>query len=89
MDAFELKQLLIEASKIGAAEVLKTQAPASDELSEKQAAEFAGRTWIKQNVLEGKLKFHRVGPAKNSKKIFSRAEIMALKSSERLNIILR
>lgn len=89
MDAFELKQLLIEASKIGAAEVLKTQAPASDELSEKQAAEFAGRTWIKQNVLDGKLSFHRVGPAKNSKKIFSRTEIMALKSSERLNLILR
>jgi len=83
VDLFELKQQIIEAGEIAALAMVKMVYPAKDEVSYTEACKIAGcREWLDFHEKAGRLKSHRRGQAKNSKRFFSRIDIYALKKAE-------
>ena len=81
LELYQLKTLLHEAAKLGAAEYAKSQRPKSDEISRNQAIKEFG-AWFTENVDRGLIKGKRKGVHRNSPIMFSRAEIMAVRSAE-------
>ena len=82
LSIYELSQRYFELFDVSATALLRQINPSFDELSQKQAYEFAGREWIKYHVNKGTLKPFRKGMGKNSKILFSRLEIQTLKMAE-------
>lgn len=83
MTPFELKQVILEMSKIAALQVLKLQNPAFDEVRTEEAYKLVGsRRWLDFHVKEGNLRPIRRGRARNSPIYYSRLEIAALKMAE-------
>ena len=83
IDLFELKQQIIEAGEIAAMGMVKIIYPAKDEVCYSEACKMAGdRRWVDLHEKAGRLKSHRRGAARNSKKYYSRMDIYALKKAE-------
>ena len=69
-------------------QVIKNFYPDLDEMSLGQACTLVGtngRRWLEHHIAEGHLHPMKRGKAKNSKLIFSRVEILALKKAEEEN----
>jgi hypothetical protein len=82
-DVFTIKELMIDCAEIGAAKVLKTLEPKSDELTQREAFEKFGQGWVRDCVKRGLIKGQRKGPAKNSPVYFSKTELMAVRNAEK------
>jgi hypothetical protein len=82
-DLIELKNEIIQLSDVISAAALKSQSPASDEMSTRKAYAEFGKEWIHYHIDKGNVKSIRKGPHKNSKKVFSRLELVALKEAEK------
>jgi hypothetical protein len=82
-DLFEIKELMISCSEMGAANMLKTLQPNSDDLTQNQAFEKFGKAWVLNHKKIGLITGKRKGPAKNSPVYFSRAELLAVRNAEK------
>lgn len=84
MDAFTLKQQIMEMATLGALATLKLQNPSFDEVKLNEAYRIAGsERWLKFHIKHGNIKPIRRGTAKNSPIYYSRLEIAALKKAEK------
>lgn len=86
-DMLELKKELIEISDIITAAVIKALKPVEDEISTRKAYAEFGREWLNYHVTRDHVKCRRRGPHKNSTKVFSRQELLALKEAERQLVV--
>lgn len=80
---FELKRELIELADLITASVLRSVKPLDDDISTRQAYSEFGKEWIQYHTRRKNIESIRKGPHKNSRRVFSRMELMALKESER------
>lgn len=87
LELYELKNLCMEMSELGAAQYQKRTAPARDELTQREAYTQFGEAKVKRWVAAGLVCGQRDGRCKNSPKRYSRAELMAANQAEKLNKI--
>lgn len=85
LDLFELKNICMDMAALGVAEYIKTQSPAKDLLSQREAYRLFQESRVKEWRSKGLIKPIRMGSAERSKLQYSRAELVALDKSERLN----
>lgn len=85
MELYELKNLIMDMSLIGAAQMLKMTSPASDNLSQREAYQAFGEGRVKRWVNTGMVGKMRSGTTVRSKFIYSRAELLAADKSERIH----
>ena len=83
----DLYNLIHTAAKLGAAEALQEAGVTSGEISQKEACRIYGR-YFTEAVKAGRLHPVAQGPARNSKKSFKVADILALKASDQAATIL-
>jgi len=80
-DLYTIKELMISCAELGAANVLKTLQPKSDDMTQNAAFEKFGqgcvREWVRRELIKG----YRKGPAKNSPIYYSKAELMAVRNA--------
>lgn len=74
----EYAEIMREAAKAGAAEMLKVLKPEADSMSQREAYATFGIAFVKKNEKDGNLTIIRKGSAKNSTKYYSRAELIEL-----------
>ena len=84
IEVYELKQMLTAASEIAVANYVKTQKPASDRMSQREAYAAYGEGRVKMWLCQKMIRRERSGATINSKYIYSRAELMAADKSELL-----
>ena len=77
---------LMASTDLLAAAVVKRIQPGLDEITQRQAHDEYGRTWIERATREGNLHPRRKGSAKNSPIMYSRHEILVLIEAERAAI---
>ena len=88
LELYELKNLCMEMSELGVANYVKKMAPGKDMLSQRQAYADYGETKVRNWVRVGLVVPTRLGSGKNSKKAYSKAELIAAKESEKLHSII-
>ena len=88
MELYELKTLCANMAALGVATYQKEAAPASDLISQREAYSQFQEVRVKRWVESGLITPQRNGSAKNSKRYYSRAELMAIHNAERLNTII-
>lgn len=88
MDLFELKNLCMEMSELGVANYIKTQAPAKDLISQREAYRLFQEQRVKEWRSKGLVTPVRMGVAIRSKLQYSRAELLAIDKSERLSFLI-
>lgn len=88
MELYELKTLCADMAALGVAEYQKASAPASDLISQREAFRQFQEVRVKRWVENGLITPQRNGSAINSKRYYSRAELMAINNAERLNTII-
>lgn len=75
----EYADIVREAAKAGAAEMLKALKPEADTMSQREAYAAFGIAFVRKCDAEGKLTIIRkAGKSKNCKKLYSRAELTQL-----------
>ena len=84
LELYQLKNMMMEMSEIGAANYVKSVAPQSDNLSERQAFKKFGEATIKRWVREGSVNFRRMGAGKNSRKNYSYSQLLTVAKAEKL-----
>lgn len=77
MELYELKNIIMEMAELGAANYAKMIAPASDNLSQREAYRMFGEARVKRWAKAGIIHKVRSGTTIRSKIIYSRAELMA------------
>jgi hypothetical protein len=87
LELYELKNLCMEMSELGAAQYQLSQAPASDEITQREAYAIFGEARVKRWVAAGLVSGRREGRSVNSPKRYSRVELLAVKEAEKLNSI--
>lgn len=74
---------MVSCAELGAANLMKTLQPKSDDLTQNEAFEMFGQGWIRdcrrRDLIHGK----RKGPAKNSPIYYSKAELLAVRNAEK------
>lgn len=85
LDLFELKNICMDMAALGVAEYIKTQSPAKDLLSQREAYRLFQESRVKEWRSKGLIKPIRMGKSERSKLQYSRAELMAIDKSEKLN----
>ena len=88
LEFYELKNLCMEMAELGAANYAKLMAPAKDLISQRNAYRDYGEARVKRWVHQEMVNTVRSGNASRSKVLYSRAELMALDKSEKLNSII-
>lgn len=78
----------MEMAELGAANYAKMVSPAEDLISQREAYRLYGEANVKMWVRTGLVKPTRRGTSKNSKKTYSRAEIMSIEKAGFLNKII-
>ena len=84
----ELQQdtsLLLRIARVSSAATVALLHPDFDELSKREAQELHGRKWLDYHIAQGNISPRRKGPAKNSKMVFSRTELIALWEAEAMS----
>lgn len=77
LELFELKNLIMDMAELGAANYAKMVSPVSDTLSQREAYHHFGESRVKRWVYEGLVYPKRSGTSKNSKKLYSRIDLIA------------
>lgn len=88
LELYELKNLCKDMAELGAANYAKMLSPAKDIISQREAYKLFGEARVKDWVRRGLVNKVRNGETKNSKILYSRAEILAVEKSEKLNFYL-
>lgn len=88
MELYELKTLCMDMAALGVAAYQKDAAPSTDLISQREAYSQFQEVRVKRWVESGLITPQRNGSAKNSKRYYSRAELMAINNAERLNTII-
>ncbi len=88
IELYELKTLFADMAALGVATLQKHSEPASDLISQREAYRLFQEVRVKRWVKSGLITPKRNGAALNSKRYYSRAELMALNNAERLNTII-
>lgn len=88
MELYELKTLCANMAALGVATFQKDVAPATDRLSQREAYRQFQEVRVKRWVEKGLITPQRNGAAANSKRYYSRAELMAINEAEKLNSII-
>lgn len=88
MELYELKTLCAEMAALGVATFQKNAAPADDLISQREAFRQFQEVRVKRWLNEGLVSTQRNGASPNSKRYYSRAELMAANNAERLNTII-
>ena len=78
LELYELKNIIMEMSEIGAANYAKTITPQTDTFSERQAFKMFGETNVRRWISEGSIDYKRIGASKNSRKIYSYSQLLAI-----------
>lgn len=86
-ELYELKNLCMEMAELGVANYVKRTAPGKDALSQREAYSAFGEARVKGWLRKGLVKAQRAGASRNSKRLYSRAELMAANESEKINSI--
>lgn len=89
LELYELKNLCKDMAELGAANYAKMLYPAKDLISQREAFRQFGearvKDWIRRDLISGT----RNGTGKSSKILYSRAELLAIEKSEKLNFIIK
>lgn len=85
MELYELKNLCMDMAELGAANYAKRVTPEKDVLSQREAYKSYGEARIKRWVRQGLAHTTRSGTTERSKLLYSRAELLAIDKSEKLN----
>lgn len=88
MDLFELKNLCMEMATLGVAQYIKTQAPAQDLISQREAYRQFQEARVKEWRARGLVKPVRMGATSRSKLQYSKAELLAIDKSEKLSFLI-
>ena len=88
LSLFELKEMLADAAELGAARVEANRAPESDRMSQREAFAAFGRSRVLAWWKRGLVDRTRESNADNGKIAYSRAELLAVQHSERLQATL-
>lgn len=88
LELYELKNLCMDMAALGAANYAKMLFPAKDLISQREAYRQFGEAAVKDWVRRGLVSKVRNGATKNSKILYSRAELLAVEKSEKLNFYL-
>lgn len=88
LELYELKNLCMEMAELGVANYVKNTAPGKDMLSQRQAYDCFGEARVKGWLSKGLVTAQRSGASRNSKRLYSRAELMAARDSEKINSII-
>ena len=86
LDLFELKNLCMDMAELGVSNYIKQQEPAKDLLAQREAYRLFQESRVKEWRSRGLIKPIRMGTSERSKLQYSRAELMAIDKSERLNL---
>lgn len=85
IELYQLKNIIMTASRLGATMVLTEMNPASDNLSQREAWKLYGRSRVEKWVEQGLLKPRREGASANCKKYFSRTDLIAVDNAEKIS----
>ena len=87
MELYELKNLCMDMAELGVAKYVKSQAPAKDLISQREAYRLFQEARVKRWKATGLVTPQRMGSTNNSKLQYSRAELIAAHNSEKLKSI--
>lgn len=88
MELYELKNLCMDMASLGVASYIKSTAPGKDVLSQREAYIAFGEARVKDWLRRGLVTAQRAGASRNSKRLYSRAELMAAINGEKLKSII-
>lgn len=88
LELYELKNLCMQMSELGAANYAKRIAPAKDAISQREAYQSFGEARVKRWVSQNLVSSIRNGNSSRSKKIYSISELLSVDTSEKLNSII-
>ena len=88
LELFELKNLCKDMAELGVANYVKSQAPAKDLISQREAYRLFQEKRVKEWRSKGLVVPVRMGETSRSKLQYSRSELLALDKSEYLNFII-
>jgi len=84
-DLYSIKELMAEMAELGAANLMKTLEPKSDDLTQNEAFEKFGQGWVRGHVKNDLIRGYRKGPSKNSPIYYSKLELMAVRNAEKVS----
>lgn len=82
-DLFSIKSLMIDCAELGAANLMKSLKPKSDDLTKNEAYRIFGEGWVKNCLKKDLIQGERKGPAKNSPIYFSRVQLLAVRNAQK------
>ncbi len=88
LELFELKTLCMEMAELGVANYVRTQAPAKDLISQREAYRLFQEHRVKEWRSRGLITPQRLGSSARSKLLYSRSELLAIDKSEKLNFFI-
>jgi hypothetical protein len=88
LQLYELKNIMMEMSELGAANYAKQIKPVADQISEREAFRRFGETKIRVLVKMKLIHWERNGTASRSKKLYSIAEILTALKAEGLRSVI-
>lgn len=88
LELYELKTLCSEMAELGAANYIKQTKPCIDLVSQREAYRIFQEGRVKRWVQKGIVSGSRGGSSKNSKVLYSMAELLSADKSERINAII-
>lgn len=88
LELYELKNLCMDMAELGAANYAKILSPGKDLISQRNAYKDFGEARVKRWIHQGIAHTTRNGSSTRSKILYSRAELMAIDKSEKLNTLI-
>ncbi|HBG40216.1 MAG TPA: hypothetical protein DDW85_02230 [Porphyromonadaceae bacterium] len=88
LELYELKNICMDMSELGAANYAKQVAPASDTISQREAYRQFGEARVKRWVSLHLVNTTRSGSTIRSKKLYSRSELLSIEKAEKLKQII-
>ena len=82
-DLYSIKELMSGMAELGAANLMKSLQPKTDDLTQNKAFDKFGQAWIRGHVKNDLIKGYRKGPAKNSPIYYSKAELLTVRNAEK------
>ena len=76
--------IISESFRLGIIEAQRILQPKHDEMSQREAFAEFGKAFVEKAVCDGKISVIRKGATKNSKKLYSRAELMKVKAERNI-----
>ncbi|MGN1211350.1 MAG: hypothetical protein ACI4TM_06665 [Candidatus Cryptobacteroides sp.] len=88
IELYELKNICKDMAELGVAQYIRATSPAEDFISQREAYRMFGETRVKNWLRMGLITAQQNGTGKNSKRLYSKADLMATSKSESFNQII-